>query len=823
MKVLPRLLRFGVTALLSLFVIGVLGTAGAYFYMAPDLPSIEKLRDGQLQVPLRIYSADGALIAEYGEKRRKPLTYEQFPKEMVQAILAAEDDRFFEHPGVDYQGLIRAAVQLILTGEKRQGGSTITMQVARNFFLSREKTYIRKVREIFLALKIESQLSKEQILELYLNKIYLGHRSYGVAAAAQVYYAKELSELGVPEFAMIAGLPKAPSRYNPIVNSPRALSRRNYVLGRMHELGFIDADTYRQAVQAPVSAERHTRSPELEAPYVAEMVRAKVVERFGREEAYSTGLNVYTTVDSRLQRSANEALREGLLNYDRRHGWRGPLKQVELPEDGGAEQWDKLLGDTPSVGHLVPALIVTVGEKQAQAYIGKPEPVEIDWEGLKWARPYIDENRRGPEPESAGEIVNPGDIVLLEARDDDGWTLAEPPEVEGALVSLRPRDGRVLALAGGFDYYQSKFNRVTQARRQPGSNFKPFVYSSALANGLTPATLINDAPVVFEDSALESAWRPENYSGRFFGPTRLRKALVRSRNLVSIRVLRRVGIGPTIGHVEKFGFDRKHLPRDLSLALGSASLAPLEVVHGYAVFANGGFLIEPYLIKRIEKKEGEILFEADPVVACPECANESKEQGENEPKEKEEAEVKPVTAEYVPEPALEPVFRPAPRTVDPANVYLMTTMMQDVIRRGTGRRALRLGRNDLAGKTGTTNEQRDAWFSGFNPAVVTTAWVGFDTPRPLGRRETGAGAALPIWIDYMEDALKGVPEYTLEQPPGLVTVRIDPETGLVANGDNPDAIFETFRAGNVPKSASPTKAENDGSGESTEPYAEQLF
>lgn len=812
MKVLPRLLRFGAIALIGLFVVGALGTAGAYLYVAPELPAIDKLRDVELQVPLRIYTADGALISEYGEKRRTPLHYDQFPKQLVHAFLAAEDDRFFEHPGVDYQGLLRAMVQLALTGEKRSGGSTITMQVARNFFLSPEKTYVRKLREIFLALKIEQALSKEDILELYLNKIYLGHRSYGAAAAAQVYYGADLSELDLPQLAMIAGLPKAPSRYNPVTNPERALVRRNYVLGRMHELGFIETPAYEAALKVPVTAELHANAVEVEAPYVAEMVRAQVVERFGEDKAYTAGFNVYTTLDSHLQTVANRALRQGLLAYDRRHGWRGPIKKVELAESDGPEQWTEHLRGVSRVAHLIPALVVSVGEKSIQAYIGKPEPVEVDWEGLEWARSYIDENRMGPRPDAAKDIVARGDIVLLEAR-EGGWTLAEAPEAEAALVSLRPRDGRIIALAGGFDYYQSKFNRVIQARRQPGSNFKPFVYSSGLAHGLTPATLINDAPVVFEDSALESAWRPENYSGRFFGPTRLREALVHSRNLVSIRLLRRVGIDQAIKHAQKFGFDPAHLPHNLSLALGSASLAPIEVVRGYAVFANGGFLVEPYSILRIEDSEKNILYQVDPAVACPECRDSIPE-----PKTTL-ASLNGDTSELNPAPA----FRKAPRTVEAENVYLMTTMMQDVIRQGTGRRALRLGRSDLSGKTGTTNDQRDAWFSGFNPAVVTTAWVGFDTPRPLGRRETGAGAALPIWIDYMEAALKGVPEYPLEQPAGMVTVRINPKTGLVANADDPDAIFETFRADNVPNPAPANSGDGSGPAAGAEPYTEQLF
>ncbi|SCZ66188.1 penicillin-binding protein 1A [Thiohalomonas denitrificans] len=821
MKFFLRLIRRG---LLTVFILGVLGAGavvGAYLYVAPELPSIEKLKDVQLQVPLRIYSREGELIAEYGEMRRTPLDYEQIPTAMVQAVLAAEDDRFFEHPGVDYQGIIRAVVHLIRTGSKGQGGSTITMQVARNFFLSSEKTYLRKVREIFLALTIERQLTKPEILELYLNKIYLGKRSYGVAAAAQVYYGKEINELGVPELAMIAGLPKAPSRFNPVVNPERAMERRDYVLRRMHELDFISRDEYEEYLQTPAIAHLHASSNQMEAPFLAEMVRAEMVKHFG-PAAYTAGYRVYTTVEARLQTGANQALREALLEYHRRHGYRGPEAHVVLEQDAGPEAWKAALKDRSSIGNLQPGIVVDVGETSAKVYLrGEEEPVELDWEAMAWARPYIDDFRVGPEPKKAADILNVGDIVRLEPAGEEQWLLAEVPEVSGALVSLRPDDGAVLSVVGGFDYYQSKFNRAIQAERQPGSNFKPFIYSAALANGFTPASVINDAPVVFADQALETEWRPQNYSGRFFGPTRLREALVRSRNLVSIRLLRSMGVPSALDHVAKFGFDPKSLNRDLSMALGSSAMTPWVLARGYAVLANGGFQVKPYFIQRIEDAKGNLLFKADPARACLPCEQEGEEEAEQPP----EPEIEPKVFVTATDPLADFLREPhlAPRSVDLRNVYLVTSMLQDVIRRGTGQKALTLGRRDLAGKTGTTNEQLDAWFSGFNRDVVTTTWVGFDTPRSMGRYETGSRAALPMWIKYMAVALDGRSEHKLEQPPGLVSVRIDPETGLLARSGTPDAMFETFRSEYVPEQKTEpvaTGTETSGGGSTV---TEQLF
>ncbi len=809
MKRFRRYLRIALILGLVGVVLGLGTIVGAYYYLKPELPDIETLRDIRFQVPMRIYSRDGKLIAEYGEMRRTPLTYEQIPESMIQAILAAEDDRFFEHPGVDYHGLLRASIKLILTGRKGQGGSTITMQVARNFLLSREKTYKRKLMEIFLSLEMERILSKEEILALYLNKIFLGHRAYGVAAAADVYYGKPLDQLNLAQIAVIAGLPAAPSKYNPVANPDLAVSRRNYVLRRMMELGHIDTGTFQAAIATPVTASLHRVDTEAEAPYVAEMIRNEMIQRYGDEQAYTAGYRVYASIDSHLQAAADEALRKALLDYTHRHGYRGAEAHVELPAESDESHWREQLKLSYSVGGLEPALVVALGEDNALCYKRDGEMVWLQLADLEWAAPRIDENRLGPAPKRMQDLLAVGDLIRLRRGEQGQWQLSQIPEVAGALVSLDPRDGRLLALSGGFDYNHSKFNRVTQAQRQPGSNFKPFIYSAALDKGYTVASIINDAPVVFDDSKLEDEWRPENYSGRIYGPTRLREALVKSRNLVSIRVLQAIGLRHAIDYLDQFGFDRERLPRDLSLALGSATVTPWELVNGYSSFANGGHHIAPWFIERIENAEGETIWEENPLVVCDEACQEEQAALALAVEEAEESEA----------PRPEPL-RQAPRILEPRNVYLTTSMMRDVIQRGTGQRAKReLRREDLAGKTGTTNEQRDAWFSGFNHAVVTTAWVGFNTPRPLGNRETGARAALPMWIDYMRVALDGVPEQIGEPPEGLVSVRIDPTTGRFAGADNPDAIFELFRAENVPQQQDQEGGES-GQGDN---ITEQLF
>lgn len=853
---------FGILFLISGVLAGLF-IGGAYLYLSPRLPGIETLKDVQLQVPLRVYAKSGELIAEFGEMKRTPLKYEEFPKPLVNAVLAAEDDRFFEHPGVDYQGILRAVIHLIRTGKKGQGGSTITMQVARNFFLSREKTYLRKLNEIFLAFKIEGFLSKEEILALYLNKIYLGKRAYGFSAATQVYYGKEINELTVAEYAMVAGLPKAPSSYNPINNPQRALIRRNYVLGRMRILNYIDEDVYQTALTTPDLAKVHGQDIELEAPYIAEMVRTEMVARYG-SGAYTGGYSVYTTINADRQRAANKALRNALLGYDRRHGYRGHLGFFDLnsviekkPEEKSLVEikssqstseikakdntvavkeeiqeldefaiWREELNKISKFGSLIPSLVFQVNDKEAYAYTADNKVVHLPWEHIEWARTYVDDDMVEAKLTSAHERLKEGDIIYTvpSAKPGCSW-LAQKPTVGGALVSLAPEDGAIEALNGGFDYYESKFNRAIQAQRQPGSSFKPFIYTAALDKGYTAASIIADAPVVFDAPGLEDTWRPENYSGKFYGDTRLRLALIKSRNLVSIRLLRDIGIGYAIRYIKKFGFTRKMLPRDLSLALGSGSLTPFDLAKGYAVFANGGYRVKPYLIDYIVGAKDKIVFMEQPEQVCRACRKEEPSLGktEEELKAEEKQKKESLTKQNIAinqavlppdlsesflslmdeEERLEVNQGPAPlklaeKILSPQTAFLINTMMRDVIRFGTGRRALVIGRKDLAGKTGTTNDQRDAWFTGFNADLATIAWVGFDNPRPLGARETGARAALPMWVDYMRDSLKDVDEKELEQPTGLVSVRIDPMTGQLANAKTKDAIFEFFLADQVP-------------------------
>ncbi|MEM6999031.1 MAG: penicillin-binding protein 1A [Pseudomonadota bacterium] len=787
-------------------------------YVVPQLPNIDTLRDVKMQVPLRVFTKELSLIAEFGEKRRAPMAIEEVNPQLIQAFLAAEDDRFYVHPGVDWQGLVRAAYSLLKTGSKKQGGSTITMQVARNFFLSREKTYLRKLNEIFLALKIERELSKDEILELYLNKIYLGQRAYGIAAAAYVYYGTDVNSLNLAQVAMIAGLPKAPSTTNPISNAERAIIRREYVLQRMLTLNYISDEEYKQASTSPVSATLHSALVEIEAPYVAEMVRSDLVKEYG-DDAYNSGLIVTTTIANNNQIAANQALRKTLLDYDLRHGYRGPEHSIGVDAMPDDLEKKELLESFSSVADLYPALVTQVNEQSILAYTTSIGEIEINWDGLKWARKYISENRRGGEPINADEILSKGDIIRLQEMDDGQWRLTQIPEVEGALVSLEPDNGALLALVGGFDFYKNKFNRATQARRQPGSGFKPFIYSAGIAAGKSAASIINDAPIVFDDPGVEDEWRPENYSKKSFGPTRLRVALTKSRNLVSIRLLHEIGVGFALEHIKKFGFDIERLSGNLSLALGSAELTPWELAKGYSVFANGGHMIEPYYVENINTYADEIVYEHKVKSVCRICPEEEDINNESTNIENnnlldngfdsdsiEIDEQSNVIAEEDSDSAdllltdnteEEPEY--APRVVSARNIWITNSITRDVIKLGTGRRALSLGRNDLSGKTGTTNDQHDAWFAGFNSNVVTICWVGFDDFTPLGSRETGARAALPMWIDYMKVALQDLPETIMERPEGLVNVRINPETGSLANASDPNAIFEVFRAENAPQ------------------------
>ena len=773
----------------ALAVVIIIGVAASSFNIASNLPEIDMLRDVRMQVPLRVYSQDGSLLGEFGEKRRVPVLIDEVPEQLIQAFIAAEDDRFYAHPGVDWQGLLRAAISLVRTGEKRQGGSTITMQVARNFFLSREKTYMRKLNEIFLAIKIERELTKNEILELYLNKIYLGQRAYGGGAAAQVYYGAGITGLNLAQHAMLAGLPKAPSRTNPVTSPEQALQRRSYVLRRMLELGHIDQARFQAADNAPVTASLHSPSIDLEAPYVAEMVRKHLVEEYG-DSAYSAGYVVTTTIRDSLQVAANRALNRALLQYDERHGYRGPEQHYDLTPGMTGDSWDQLLAAHSAVAGLLPALIIDERGFAASAWVQGIGRIELDWNSLGWARRYINENVRGPAPTNTGEVVSVGDIVRVREDSDGNWRLAQIPDIEGGLVSLDPHNGAALALVGGFEFYRSKFNRITQAERQPGSSFKPFIYSAALENGFTAASIINDAPIVYDDPSIEDKWRPENYSGRTFGPTRLREALRRSRNLVSIRLLHAMGVRNALRHVEKFGFDIDELPRNLSLALGTGSITPWQLASSYTVLANGGYRVEPFFITRIETYTGDLLFEAQPVTVCSHCPDngttgvESAETGTAD---------ESGTADAV------PVENIAERVVNPQNIWIMNELTRDVVRRGTGARAYReLQRDDLSGKTGTTNEQRDAWFAGFNSSVAAVTWVGFDDFEPMGQGEVGGRTALSIWIEYMRTALKDTPVNLGERPADIVTIRINAETGCPAGAGDTDAEFEVFMANRLP-------------------------
>ncbi|MCK7598826.1 penicillin-binding protein 1A [Microbulbifer sp. CAU 1566] len=843
---------------------GAMAFSSIYLYLKPGLPSVESLRDIRLQTPLRIYSRDMQLIGEFGEKRRSPITIEQTPEMFIQAILAAEDDTFYSHSGVSIKGLMRAFRQLVQSGSIQSGGSTLTMQVARNFFLSREQRFIRKFNEILLSLQIEQELSKDEILALYINKIFLGNRAYGFQAAAQVYYGKDINELNLAQWAMMAGLPKAPSTYNPIANPSRALVRRNWILKRMLDLRYIDQDQYKNSITAPVTARYHGRDLDLSAPYVAEMARKEAVDLFG-DAAYTDGYQVITTVDSKLQDAARKALQGGLESYDSRHGYRGPEQRLDPQLLDDNDQLVDLLQEIPELGDLEPAVVTAVAPQSLSVQLRDRRVIEIPWDrGLSSLRPYISENARGPRLTSAEEMFAPGDVIRLrhvvvsaeqvakelaekqkqagaaavasaaealadtaitedpfatpegleetetaelpQAREE--WHLAQVPAAQGALVSLQPEDGAIRALVGGYDFRQSHFNRVTQAARQPGSSFKPFIYSAALEKGYTAASIINDAPIVFEQTNLEDVWRPENDGGTFLGPTRLRKALYMSRNMVSIRLLQSLGLDRALTFAEGFGFERSKLARNLSIALGSSALTPLEMVRGYAAFANGGFRVEPYLVDQVLDVHGDTVYQALPLTVCRDCPEigeaptpdaepidlESLQQQtaqaaqEQEPLELRTLPVAPLEADEQARPR-------APRAMSPETAYIMDSMLKDVIKRGTGRKALVMKRGDIAGKTGTTNGPRDAWFSGYSPYLATSAWVGFDANTPIGRNEYGGSAALPIWIDYMSNALAGLPERHLPQPDGIVTMRINPRTGLRTSSGG---IFEIFRADRVP-------------------------
>ena len=714
----------------------------------PTLPSLEALTDYRPKIPLRVYSADGALLGEFGEERRALVRIAEVPDVMKHAILAAEDDRFYQHGGVDYMGVLRAALSNFTSGGAKQGASTITMQVARNFFLSKEKTLSRKFNEVLLAFKIEHNLTKDQILELYFNQIYLGQRSYGFAAASQIYFGKPLDQLTVAEAAMLAGLPKAPSAYNPVVNPKRAKLRQMYVLRRMHELRFIDDEQLRIAQLQPIVAKHGNQEFGIKSDYIAEMVRQTVYEQYG-EDTYTQGLTVYTTVRQQDQLAAYQAVRRSVLDYDRRHGYRGPESFVDLRNGSSDELLEEALQDVADNDDLIPAVTLVASPKLIRAYTKGGETAEISGDALRFAQ------RALGDKVALNQRIVPGSVIRVQKDANGIWQIGQTPQVEASFVSADPRNGAILALVGGFDFNRNQYNHITQAWRQPGSSLKPFIYSASLEKGLTPATVINDAPLMFDAEQTGSEpWQPKNFDGKFDGPMRMREALTKSKNLVSIRILQSITPQYAQDYLTKFGFDADKHPPYLTMALGAGMVTPMQMLTGYSVFANGGFRIKPYFIERIEDANGKVLSRHAPVIA-----------GEG-----------------------------AEQVIDVRNAFTMVSMMQDVVRRGTAASAMRLGRMDLAGKTGTTSDSIDAWFCGFQPTMVGVAWMGFDQPRSLGDRETGGGAALPMWIGYMEKGLKDVPQAVYAVPEGIATVRIN-EAG---QHDENGSLTEFFYQENIP-------------------------
>jgi penicillin-binding protein 1A len=731
---LKRWLLYVGSVLLGLAVVGGLLGAFVLALLYPTLPSLESLTDYQPKIPLRIVSAEGDLLGEFGEERRALVAIGEVPDVMKKAILAAEDERFFSHGGVDYFSVLRAALSNVSTGSQ-QGAGTITMQVARNFFLTREKTLTRKLREVLLAWKIEANLSKDEILELYLNQIFLGQRAYGFGAAAQIYFGKPLKDVTPAEAAMLAGLPKAPSAYNPVTNPKRAKLRQLYVLRRMHDLHFLDDAQYQEAQAAPLNVRQGVRDAiPTHAEYVAEMARQVVFDAFG-EEAYTKGLTVYTTIRRADQEAAYAAVRRGVLDYDHRHGYRGPESYVSLPDDPAEREaaLEKVFQDASDSDGIATAVVEAASATEVKAVLADGESLSIQGDGLKFAARSLSDKA------AAASRIRPGAVIRV-TRDDKGrWSISQMPQVESAFVSMRPADGAVLALVGGFDFDRNKFNHVTQAWRQPGSAFKPFIYSAALEKGFTAATVVNDAPFfVPADKAGGEDWEPKNYDGKFEGPMRVRTALAKSKNLVTVRVLQAIGPRYAQDYIARFGFDPKLHPPYLTMGLGAGSVTPLQMVDAYAVFANGGYRVTPYLITRVVDARGNVLSEV-----APPSPDDSRD-----------------------------------RAIDPRNAWIMTSLLKDVVRYGTGARAMSLNRTDLAGKTGTTNENVDAWFCGFDAALVAVSWIGYDQPKTLGNNETGAVAALPIWIMFMGKALKGVPDSTLPMPEGIVAVKVNVDSGL---------------------------------------------
>lgn len=775
---------------------------------------MQVLKDVQLQTPMQVFTKDGLLINQFGEKRRIPVTIDEIPQPLIDAFLATEDNRFYDHIGIDPIGIVRSAIVLISTGEKKQGASTITMQLARNFFLTREKAYIRKIKEIFIALHIENVLTKDEILELYLNKIELGNRAFGIGAAAQVYYGKELKDLTLAQMAMIAGLPKAPSALNPIRNPTRAKARRNVVLGRLLTENYITQDVYDDTTSQPITAYFHGAEIDLYAPYISEMVRAEMVSRYGIDKAYNSGFKIFTSVESKVQKAAQTALVNNLHSYDMRHGFRGPTAILWDPEKQSALSEEKILAklnEAKEIGTLKAAAVINVDEKNATVLLKNAEQINLNWDNLKWARKYITRYRQGFAPTTATEILTPGMQIWVRKNSNNKYELSQLPEASSAIVSLDPQDGRIKAIVGGYSFEQSQYNRAIQAKRQVGSNIKPFIYSAALENGYTLASILNDAPINQWDKSQGVAWRPKNSPAVYNGPIRIRRALAQSKNVISVRLLRGVGLQRTADHLLKFGFKNSDINRSESLALGSASITPIELARGMSAFANGGHLIEPYFISEIQDAYGNSLFKANPSVVCDDTSDQSLTPDN-------------ATGLFPQQNTDTPQLKCAPQVISKQNAFLIAQAMHSAVWgggnwshktgwSGTGWRAQALGRRDLSGKTGTTNDSVDTWFSGFNRNVMTSVWVGFDNPgNPLGRTsynnnldsgqisgaESGAKTAQPAWVEFMKVALEGKPEAPIEPPEGLVSIRIDLETGLLSHKNDYTSRFEYFDKGTAP-------------------------
>ncbi len=838
-------------------ILGVSTIFGFYYYVKPELPDVATLRDVKLQTPMQVFSQDGKLISQFGEKRRNPVTYDEIPRHLVEALIATEDSRFYEHPGIDPIGITRAALVVAMSGSAKQGASTITQQLARNFFLSNEKKIMRKIKEIFIAIHIEQLLSKEEIMELYVNKIFLGHRSYGFGAAARVYFGKDLPELTLSEIATLAGMPKAPSTMNPIYSIERATHRRNVVLRRMLDEKYITQSEYDDARSEELISKYHGAEIELSAPYVAEVARAWMVERYG-EAAYTSGMKVYTTVDSKLQKAANQAAIKNLLGYDERHGYRGAEKVLWQTAQSAwdQEQIVKHLKSQPTYGDLVPAVVTAVDSKSAQVWVKNQGEGTIEWQGMNWARKFLTDNRQGPAPSQAKEILAVGEQVWVrheaitgdevseepteesaEAKSETPveWRLSQVPNANTAFVAMNPNNGAVLSMVGGFNFVHNKFNRATQSIRQVGSGIKPFIYSAAIDKGLTLASLINDAPINQWDKSQGTAWRPKNSPPTYVGPTRLRIGLAQSKNVMAVRVLREVGLDDTRNYLTRFGFDIDEVPRSETIALGAGSLTPMKVAQGYSVFANGGYYVEPFYISRIETPFGETEFEATPKVVC-----------------KDNCEHKVATdpmADEFAEQDVDAKVQYAPQVISEQNAFLVREMMYSNIWgggdwsagtgwNGTGWRAQPLKRRDIGGKTGTTNDSKDTWYSGYGPGMVATVWVGFDNHnRNLGRTkansnlgksqitgaEAGAKTAEPAWVDFMGTALAGVPAQRKELPENIIRVRIDRETGLLTNKFDSSSMFEYFEKGTEPTEYITERFNDDIYSTSSGEAVEELF